>query len=103
MASVVINSADTIQFVNVSGKAAKNDPTLVVQAGDWETGDSVETGITFDVFGAQTPILTTANARKLAQWLAKTADILDGVKPTKKKHPKPRYEEDDSDDFSSQY
>lgn len=103
MASVVVNSADTIQFVNVSGKDIKNDPTLIIQAGDWETGDSVETGITFDVFGAQPPILTTANVRKLAQWLTKTADLLDGVKPAKKKHSKPRYEEDDPDDFLSQY
>jgi hypothetical protein len=103
VASVIVNSADTIQFVNVSGKDVKKDPTLIVQGGDWDTGDSVETGITFDVFGSQTPILTTANARKLAQWLTKTADLLDGVKHTKKKHPKPRYEDDDTDDFLSQY
>ena len=103
MAAIIVNSADTIQFVNASGGDIKNDPTLIIQAGDWDVGNSVETGVTFDVFGAQTPILTPANVRKLAQWLSKTADILDGVKPAKKKHPKPRYEEDDTDDFSSQY
>lgn len=104
MASVVVNAADIIQFVNVSGKNAKDDPTLLVQAGEWETGSQVESGVAFDVSGAQIPILTAGNARKLAQWLTKAADLLDGVNQPKKKHGKQRYEEDDDpNDFRSQY
>ena len=82
MAAIIVNSADTIQFVNASGGDIKNDPTLIIQAGDWDVGNSVETGVTFDVFGEQTPILTPANVRKLAQWLSKTADILDKYSET---------------------
>jgi hypothetical protein len=104
VASVVVNANDVIQFINIGSKPSKTDPTLLVQAGDWETGNKLESGVAFDVSGDQIPILTAANARKLAQWLNKAADWLDGVKPAKKKHNKNRYEdEDDTDEFLSKY
>lgn len=104
MASIVVNANDVIQFVNVGAKPSKTDPTLLVQAGDWENGAGVEAGVAFDVSGAQIPILTASNARKLAQWLNKAADWLDGVKPAGRKHSKKHYDEDDdADQFSSKY
>lgn len=97
MASIVENRADLIQYVNGTGK---DSPILMIQSGDWDVGDHVESGIVFDTFGDQPPILTSADARKLAKWLTRAADNLDGVKNSEKKH-KPRhyYEQDDIDEY----
>jgi hypothetical protein len=99
VASVVVNTNDVIQFANIDGKPSKTNPTLLVQVGDWGTDNRIDSGIVFDVSGEQIPILTAANARKLAQWLQRAADALDGIKSTKKKHNKNRYDDDD-DDFA---
>ncbi len=97
MASIVENRADLIQYVNGSGK---DSPALIVQSGDWDIGDHVESGIVFDVFGDQPPILTSADARKLAKWLTRAADNLDGVKKSEKKHKQRHYyEQDDIDEY----
>lgn len=96
MATVVVNTPDHIEFKNVS--AAKNQteaPTVSLQAGDWDAGEFTESGIIIDVYGAQLPLLSSADARKLAKWLTKAADMLDGCKPEKKR--KNRYQEDDDD------
>lgn len=101
MATVVLNSPDIIQFANIGEKPNKLDPTLILQAGDWQNGGSVDTGIVFDVTGQEAPILTADNARKLAKWLQRAADMLDGVKPNAKKKHRFSYDEDDdgADDF----
>lgn len=103
MATIGINSADTIQFVNIS-VAGKDRPTLLMQSGEWQNDTGVETGITVDVTGDEVPILTADNARKLAKWLQRAADTLDGVKTQAKKRQKFSYEdEDDTDDYSRRY
>lgn len=104
MANVSINTADTLQFVNIgsNGKKTESDPTVLFQAGDWGADGKNEAGIVVDVSGDQVPLLTTANARKLARWLEKAADDLDGVKHHNKKRGK-HYDEDDGDDFTSRY
>lgn len=97
MATLVENNPTAIQFVNVE-QGTKNAPTLTVQAGDWDAGDHVESGIVFDTFGNQAPMLTAADARKLAKWLQRAADDVEGVKHSDKKHKaRHHYEEDDDD------
>ena len=96
MATLVENNPTAMQFVNAE-HGTKDAPTLTVQAGDWDAGDHVESGIVFDTFGSQAPMLTAIDARKLAKWLTRAADTVEGVKHSDKKH-KPRhhhYEEDD--------
>jgi len=100
VATLAENTPHSIQFVNADG--SKNSPTLSVQAGDWDAGDHVESGIVFDTFGEQAPILSAADARKLAKWLTRAADIVDGVKNyDKKSKPRHHYEEDDDDDLNN--
>lgn len=95
MATVTKNTADCLEFQNFLPKDA---PTLNVQAGDWQTGDDRhETGLVFDVFGAQPPLLSPDDARKLARWLERAAALLDGKKP-EKKH-KQKYKAADDEDY----
>jgi hypothetical protein len=98
VANISVNSADTIQFVNVETGPTKDHPTLTVQAGDWDSGTTAMSGIVVDVTGTQAPLLTPIDARKLSKWLARAADMLDGVKNSeKKKKPRAHYEEDDDE------
>lgn len=100
MATLVENRPDIIQYVNAVGGGTKDAPTLVAQAGDWQVGDHVEAGIVFDAYGEQPPILTSADARKLAKWLTRAADNLDGVKNSDKKNKhRHHYEQDDIDEY----
>lgn len=100
MATVLTNTPDEIVFCNSAVDKKKDDiPTLKAIAGDWETGTSLEPGIVFETYGAQFPILTATDARKLSKWLSRAADMLEDVKPQKKKGTnKPRYDTDDEDD-----
>lgn len=98
MATIAVNTSDNIQFVNAENGQAKDAPTLNVQAGDWQIGQHVEAGILVDVTGIDAPLLTANDARKLAKWLTRAADQLDGVKNSEKKRkPRQHYELDDDD------
>ena len=104
VASISVNTPDNIQFVNVDGGPTKDSPTLSVTSGDWETADHVESGIVFDVYGDQTPMLTPQDARKLAKWLVRAADALDGLSADKKKkHRHNHYEEEDDENDLNKY
>lgn len=97
MATLVENTPISIRFVNAEN-GTKDAPTLSIQAGDWDAGDHVESGIVFDTFGDQAPMLTALDARKLAKWLQRAADIVEGVKHSDKKHKtRHHYEEEDDD------
>lgn len=101
MATLVENTPTSIRFVNTESGSTKDAPSLLVEAGDWDAGDHVESGVVFDISGRQTPMLTPTDARKLAKWLTRAADIVEGVKHSDKKN-KPRhthYEEDDDNDI----
>ena len=100
MATVVVNEPDLIEFKNVSIAApVKDAPTLVIQSGKWETDDSKEeTGIVFDVAGNNAPLLTPADARKLARWLTKAADSLEGLRQDKKKSKPQQWDDESGDD-----
>jgi hypothetical protein len=97
VATVVENRPDSIQYINASTTSSKDIPTLVLQSGDWQVDDHVEAGIVVDTFGPQPPILTSADARKLAKWLNRAADNLDGVKNSDKKKHRHRYKQEDDD------
>lgn len=102
MATVVVNRPDLIEFRNIVPTApASTSPTLVVQAGTWQAENSDETGIVFDVGGNEAPLLNPADARKLAKWLTKAADELEGIGVEKKKHKSKRHwgEDDDDDEY----
>lgn len=100
MATVVVNRPDLIEFRNIVPKAQASDsPTLVVQAGVWQAENNTdETGIVFDVGGANAPLLTPVDARKLAKWLTKAADELEGIGAEKKKHKQKRHWGEDEED-----
>lgn len=101
MATVVVNQPDHIEFKNVTAtvKTQDDSPTVSFQAGDWDAGSHTESGITVDVFGSQLPLLSPTDARKLAKWLNRAADELEGVKADKKRKQRPRHEEDDDSSF----
>jgi hypothetical protein len=104
VATIAINTPDNIQFMNLDAGKKEDTPTLIISAGDWEIEQHVEPGIVFDITGAQAPMLTSADARKLAKWLTRAADNLDGTKkPDKKKNKSHRYEEDEDDDEFRRY
>lgn len=98
MTTIVKSDDDSISFVNFQSQ--KSDPTLRVQAGDWDFDGAFSTGFTFLVTGSMTPLLSPDHARKLARWLQKQADYLDGVNSNanKKKKKKRFVEEDDEFD-----
>lgn len=100
MATLVENRPESIHYVNNAGANAKDAPTLIIQSGEWQVGDHVEAGIVFDTYGDQPPLLTSADARKLAKWLNRAADNLDGVKNSDKKNKhRHHYEPDDIDEY----
>jgi hypothetical protein len=100
VATVVVNTPDHIEFKNVIAVNTQDDsPTVSFQAGDWDAGSHTESGITVDVFGAQLPLLSPADARKLAKWLNRAADELEGVKADKKRKYRPRCEDEEDNNF----
>ena len=97
MATVAVNTPNHIEFKNIiPGVDAKDSPTVTAQAGDWDAGGHSEVGIIIDVYGTQAPLLTPADARKLAKWLNKSADELEGAKPSKKNKHRHYDDEDDN-------
>ena len=101
MATVVVNQPDLIEFKNLAPTgSAENAPTLTAQAGKWKNETGTETGIVIDAYGSEAPLLSPTDARKLAKWLVRAADSIDGVKTDKKKHKQHRHWDDqDGDDY----
>ena len=100
MATVVINQPDHIEFRNVIAATSSDEsPSVSLQAGEWDAGNFTDAGVVIDVFGAQLPLLSPADCRKLAKWLVRAADDLEGVKSDKKRKHRPRPEEDDEDQY----
>lgn len=96
MATVVVNNPDHIEFRNVNAaKTQEDSPAVSFQAGEWNAENHVEAGIVVDVFGSQLPLLSPTDARKLAKWLTRAADDLEGVKHAKQRKHRPRLEDDD--------
>jgi hypothetical protein len=104
VATVFENRPDRIHFVNVGRELNSPDaPALVVQAGEWEIDQELAAaGVVFDTYGKHAPLLLPADARKLAKWLTRAADALEGVKHhsdnKKGAHNKTRRRHEDDDD-----
>lgn len=102
MANISLNTPDTIEFKNVVlGVAAETYPSLLAQVGSWDVANHPETGIAIDTDGG--PVLSANDARKLAKWLNKAADALDGEISQQKKTPKRRQHYEDDDDENGGY
>lgn len=100
MATIVANTSDTLEFVNIVNGQKEGMPTLLLQAGHWDSGGFSEAGVVFDVSGDAAPLLSPHDIRKLAKWLFRAADVLDGINGSQKKDKKRhKYEADDSDDY----
>lgn len=99
MSTIVVNKPDHIEFKNITAnEPAAHAPTLTVQAGNWETTSGRgEAGIVVDIFGPEAPILTPADARKLANWLNRAAADLEGTHKKNNKHKQGRHYESDDD------
>lgn len=102
MATISVNTANNIEFVNiVGGENAQEAPTLTIQVGDWKNGQAVESGVVFDVTGDQAPLLTANDVRKLSKWLARAAESLDGVKEQRKKSRARNNRDHEEDEFDN--
>lgn len=102
MARITVNLPDQIVFED-SDPRFKTAPTLSVQAGVWAEQENQETGIVFDVYGDELPLLSAHDARKLAKWLNAFAEQVDG-KHAEKRHKGRRHNHnaaDDEDDFTA--
>lgn len=102
MATISINTPDTLEFKNIiPGSPLSSAPFVHVQLGTWEFNDRTDTGIIIDTDSSPDapPVLTGSDARKLAKWLLRAADELDGVDKSnnKKKKKREHYEEDDDE------
>jgi hypothetical protein len=104
VATLRINTQEEIEFQNIRADlAAKAAPFVRAEVGEWEMGKHVEAGVVVDAAGTQlyAPILSANDARKLAKWLNRAADLLDGCAKSEKKNSKKRthYEEDDDNPY----
>jgi hypothetical protein len=95
---IVTNESDIFELKNEIVPGEGNDaPTLLLEAGKWKTERGNISGISVSVFGDVSPLISPTEARKLAKWLQRAADELEGAenhKPragTKPSH----YEQDD--------
>lgn len=104
MAIIVVNTSDTIEFhTNIPGAPTNPVPYVLFQLGTWELPARNESGVIIDTDGDQgfPPVLSATDARKLAKWLTKAADDLEGV--SSKKNKKKHHFDDDEDDETGGY
>lgn len=97
MARITVNLPDNIVFEN--SEFAENPPTLSLQSGLWGAGPITEAGVVFDVSGAELPLLSPHDIRKLIKWLTAVADELDGKRAEKKHKGRGYYRDADDDDM----
>lgn len=95
MAQTIINTAEALQLCNPDATIPQDSvPNLIIQL-------VAASGICFDVTGDMMPLLTANDARKVAKWLNKAAELLDGTKTVKRKGQKKSH--DWGDDLDEQY
>jgi hypothetical protein len=99
VATITINTAETIEFREAQPNLPPDASFVTVQLGKWELDNRVETGIIVDSNGLDVPptILSANNARKLAKWLTRAADQLDATGSSKSAKKRHYYEQDDDD------
>lgn len=98
MATLTQNTPDTIEFTEIhQDSAAKTTAFVLAELGEWEIGKKRESGIVIDSSGPEVfpAVLSANNARKLAKWLTRAADTLDGEANHKSSKKRQHYEQDD--------
>jgi hypothetical protein len=95
---IVTNEIDIFELRNdVLVAEGEDQPTFLAEAGTWNTKTGRVTGISVSTFGDVAPIVSPTEARKLAKWLVRAAEDLDGAGDRKARPgSKPsHYEQDD--------
>ena len=76
---IVTNEDDLFELRNdVPLEDGEDQPTVLVEAGTWKTHNGNTTGIAITTYGDVAALVSPNEARKLAKWLTRTADRLDG-------------------------
>lgn len=102
MATLTKNTADSIEFTELhAGDNPKTPSFVIAQLGEWEIGGKNESGIVIDSSGPEVfpAVLSANNARKLAKWLVRAADTLDGASSSKPAKKRQHYEPDDDNNY----
>ena len=102
MSDIKHNTRDLFELVNpVKVSAGEDAPTLLLEAGIWNTADGNKSGISISTFGELAPLIEPQDARRLAKWLSAAADELSGEKRGKQRNggKRPRYDDDDDDAY----
>jgi hypothetical protein len=102
VATIVVNELECIEFKNLGAAKPEKAPTLSAQMGEWSNDGHNESGVMFDVYGTEMPFLTPTDIRKLARWLVRAADELEGVSK-KNNRQKPRRWQEDSEQDDNTY
>jgi hypothetical protein len=81
---IVTNEPDLFELRNdVPVAEGEDPPTVLVEAGTWKTHTGNATGIAITTYGDLAALLSPNEARKLAKWLMKTAERLEGESRSK--------------------
>jgi hypothetical protein len=97
---IVTNEIDIFELRNDVPTAKLEDlPTLFAETGIWSTKTGDVAGISMTTYGDVSTLVSPTEARKLAKWLTRAADALEGAN-SRKSRPgsKPSHYEPDDDD-----
>jgi hypothetical protein len=96
---IVHNELAVFELRNaVTVKNGEDPPTLMVESGTWREPQGLISGVSVSTYGDAAPILSPTEARKLAKWLNKAADELEGANNRKSKPgSKPSHYEQDEE------
>lgn len=99
MSDIKMNTDDVFELQN-AGKYAKNEepPTLLFEAGLWDTADGQKSGISVSAFGELAPLIEPRDAKRLAKWLEAAADMLSGERRKNGERKGQKKRRDDEDD-----
>ena len=96
---IVTNEDDIFELRNdVPVAKGEDQPTVLVEAGTWKTDNGNTTGIAVTTYGDIAALVSPNEARKLAKWLMRAADKLEGDGRNKSRPgSKPSHYEQDDD------
>lgn len=99
MSDIKICTEDMFELRNPRAVPQGEDPpTLLLEAGTWNTGDGQKSGISVSAFGEFAPLIEPRDAKRLAKWLEAAADLLSGEKKKNGDRRGPKKRRDDEDD-----
>lgn len=76
---IVTNEVDIFELRNdVPVPEGEERPTLLLESGTWNTKQGTISGISVSTFGDVSPLVSPTEARKLAKWLQRAAEELEG-------------------------